>query len=488
MKHYYIFVRLIIVVSFGLISSFVFASDSLVAIEKYLHKVKESSLQIKISDNESQSNLVLNNKNRLIFEPSGYASASYLSENSPPKSPFSTSKVRDYEYEIGVNKLWQGGISTNLSYGLSNISNSFFSGNENNYLLPKLQLTLTSNLVQDLVYRRYDNLEKEIANSAQAIKMESNISRKKLLIQSLLDLSSLLEIEDEQILQTSLCKETEVQVQKLKQKRKRGSVSNRDYYLSLRESTVCQATVGQLEKKKIEAEKELEVIYSLNISTLSSLKIVKIFNELKQYYSQKKEKASSPFNLEDNDEVKYISYVLSSAKAKQEKLRALSKSNLSLEVAAGATGLNESFDRANEDLGKMSYPFVYVGVNIDLPWEDRGARAESSANLFKLRAIEQEEKLTRSRVLERFETLNSTLEKDFFIYQKYLRSLSLSQKIINEARKDFINGRIDFYTLTEFNKRLIQDQKSLSSYRIQLIIRMVAFLDFHNYFDKYLGK
>ena len=78
------------------------------------------------------------------------------------------------------------------------------------------------------------------------------------------------------------------------------------------------------------------------------------------------------------------------------------------------------------------------------------------------------------------------MAKDFDIYEKYKKTVSLSRAVIKEGRRDFANGRLDFNSLTEFNKSLIQDQKTLSTHRISLIVRVVEYLDFYQFFDHYL--
>ena len=134
----------------------------------------------------------------------------------------------------------------------------------------------------------------------------------------------------------------------------------------------------------------------------------------------------------------------------------------------------------------MENPFVFVGLRMDLPLRDRDARAQAGANKYRIQALKKQKELSIHEKKNRFDTLRETLKRDLSIYEKYQQTINHSREVIKEANKDFENGRIDFNTLTEFNKGLIQDQKNLSSHRIQVIVRIVEYLDFFQFFDTYL--
>jgi hypothetical protein len=458
---------------------------SKLSIERFLFEIKNNSPQFKITNSENSSSLILKEKENLIFKLNGFLLANHTDQKSPPTSPFSSSSRKKNEYGFGVSKLWETGFNSEVNYTISDVSDSFFSGNKNVFITPKLELILTSNVFQDLFNNRYEYLNEEINKNIESIKINNKVSQKKILTDSLVGFASLLEQKEELGLQKLLCEKSRVQSEKLNKKRKRRSVSNREYFLSLRESTVCQATVEELSKKYYENQNKFEATYNISFKSYESIQTGKIFSELETYYNQLQSRKDFSADIEQKDEVKYLTVLLDAAKTKQQKLDALSKPNLALEVKAGATGLDSSLADANQDVTKLEYPFLYVGLKLDLPWSDREALAEANANQYKIKAIQEQYKLTKSQSSERYGTLNSTLKSDFSIYKKYLNATDLSKKIMSEARKDFNNGRIDFFSLTEFNKSLIQDQKILSSYRIQLIVRMVEFLDFYNYFDKY---
>ena len=134
----------------------------------------------------------------------------------------------------------------------------------------------------------------------------------------------------------------------------------------------------------------------------------------------------------------------------------------------------------------MENPFVFVGLKIDLPLRNRDAKAQAGANSYRIKALNKQIELSHAERENRFETLKETLKRDLEVYKKYQKTISYSREVIKEANKDFENGRIDFNTLSEFNKGLIQDQKNFSSHRIQVIIRIIEYLDFFQFFDTYL--
>ena len=157
-------------------------------------------------------------------------------------------------------------------------------------------------------------------------------------------------------------------------------------------------------------------------------------------------------------------------------------------MRTGLAGVGDDLSEANESLNKNDYPYVYIGMTLNLPIENRTAAAQAIANKYQLKAIQLQKKQVESQKNSRFETLKKTLETNFSIYKRYMKTVNLSQSVVNEGQRDFVNGRIDFNDLTELKKSLIQDQRTLSSFRLELIVRVVEYLDFYHYFDKFLRK
>ena len=116
----------------------------------------------------------------------------------------------------------------------------------------------------------------------------------------------------------------------------------------------------------------------------------------------------------------------------------------------------------------------------------RTAVAKAGANRYQLKANRLQKTQLEHQKQYRFKTLEKTLAKDFEIYEKYKKTVNLSKNIIKEGRKDFVNGRLDFNSLTELNKSLLVEQRTLSSHRTSLIVRVVEYLDFYQFFDNYL--
>ncbi|MDA9951653.1 hypothetical protein N9D31_03655, partial [Oligoflexaceae bacterium] len=194
-------------------------------IEQLLNEVKNNSRQFKVSEFEAKADLSTKSKQNLVFETTGYLSGSYLNQDSPPTSPFSTENSSVYEYKAGIEKQWSSGIHSEFSYSLSDTSNSFQNGTNNDFLNPKLQLSLSTNLFQDIVSSRYSHLKEEIASSAKAIEINRKVEQKQTLANSLLAFATLLEKKEERELQAKLCREVKTQSVKLEKKKQRRSIS-----------------------------------------------------------------------------------------------------------------------------------------------------------------------------------------------------------------------------------------------------------------------
>ena len=457
------------------------ASTNQSKIESLLSDVKASSSQIKISGYEADSNSETTRKDGLVFDFTGYLEGKYTHQEPPQTTPFSLSDASTFEYGVGFSKLWASGISTDLSYSLIDTDQSFFSGASNQFLTPRLELTLSANIFQDLVHRRYAHLNNEITETLSSIEHGKKLSQKNLLANSLLTFSTLLEKKEELNLELQICEKTKVQSAKLSRRRKRQTASKREYLLGLRELVNCQAKVKELSKQFFEDKKEFESKFNTGLEAYIDIKTSQVFNELELLYLNLKSKKRES----ETDEAKYLNSVALASRSRQKRFNALSKPSLSLDLTVGASGLDESIDESHQDISSLKHPFVTVGLKLDLPWTNKEALSDASSNIYQTKVAEEKVILLKEQERVRYETLKETLQQDFAVYKKYLESSRLSYDIVGEARKDFNNGRIDFNTLTDFNKGLIENQKVLSSYRIQLIVRMVEYFDYYNYFDRY---
>ena len=454
-------------------------------ISRLLVDIKNKSLQIETHEHQKASEILLNESQYMIFDIKSYLGANYSIEESPQMSPFGTSDSKSYEYNFRVTKQRVSGLKYDLSYTLRDRSNKFFSGMSNDFLAPQLQMGFSTNLFQDVFGQRYRYLQSRVSGQSGVLSLEKKVQQKGVLAQGLVDFSSLLVFEDEVKLQGDLCKQIGLQSQKLSKKRRRKSVSKRDYYLSLREVELCAKTIEEIKKTLIEKKKNLEATYNIEYGSYGDIDTKSLFKDLQKSYSEFENQAP-PNLLGSKDELRLMVLKLKTYQSQQRELDALAKTPLRLEFATGATGLSDSLSVSHRDVGHLKYPYISLGLKLDWPWVDSTAKAQARANQYKMRALEAEKNLMEDQISKRLETLKVTVKKDFSIYDKHLKMVRLSKLILKEANYDFNNGRMDFFTLTEFNKRLIQDQKNLSSHRVKLLVRVIEYLDYYNYFDLYL--
>ncbi len=453
-------------------------------INDFLKTISQNSLHLKKIQSEAQASLAVNNSELLIFESTGYLSGSYDNRKTAPTSPFASTDSNALTYGVGWSKLWKQGLSSELSYSLSDSETNFSNRPNFSFLSPQLSLTLKTDLFKDLIYGQYGYLEKENKAKNDLSSIEYQVNSKNILIQALFDLATIMASDEDLSLQNKLCKETRVQGRKLSQKRKRGSISKKEYLLSLRELSQCRAATDQLEKQILELKQSFNSSYSTSFSSYEKIHSDMFFADLEtQYniYNSGKVKV----DIEGKGEVRAIQAQLASLNLRDKKLRAQSKSNFALELSAGAVGADNSHSQAHTDVTDLRYPFVTVGLRMDLPLSNRQALAEKQANDYQRKALSYQKDIVLRTNKFRYQTLQKTLKKDFEIFKKYKNSVKLSENILQEARRDFNNGRIDFYNLTEFNKQLIQDQKVLSNHRNQLVVRVVEFLDYYKFFSQF---
>ncbi len=454
-------------------------------INQLLEKVTASAYSLKAVESTNLANQILLDADLFVFEPTAFIRGSYSNQDIIPTSPFSAANSKVKEYELGASKLWSSGIQSDLTYLYQDSATSFPSRSDFIFQSPKVQLTLSTGIFKDLIYNRYSHLIENQKLSKKASALNSKIDKKAVVIQSLLDFSALLEQEQSLSLQQEICKQTRTQAKHLKVKRQRKSVSQREYLLGMKELTNCLANIDNLEKNLTEAKESFEANYNLTYEEFKGIDTDELFKEAEALYVSMHSNRKD-LDLTNQDEIKSLDLQINALESKQSQLDAEAQTDLSLEVRSGLSGIGNSFSDANKDVTELDYPFVYLGVRLNLPLKDRQAVAQASANRYQLQANRYQRDLLKKQKDFRFQTLEKTLVTDFEIYKKYKQTVSLSQSVIKEGRKDFLNGRLDFNDLTELNKSLITDQRTLSSHRIQLIVRVVEYLDFYQFFDHYL--
>jgi hypothetical protein len=476
--------RLVLLFALYLYSSSAWPQSSQ-TLSRLLTDLENQALQIKASENRQQADQIDLERSLYFLEPTAFLRGGYQNVDTPPTSPFSPSNSTSNELEFGLSKQWASGFKTSLNYLLEDSQTQFPTRPDFNFISPTMSLSVETDIFQDLIHKRYQNQQLKNKWQKEVVDIESKIDKKNILVQGLLDFSMILEIQEEQELQKKLCQSIGKQSENLERKRKRGTVSQREYLLGLKEFTNCQARIELLERNYLERTKGYSARYNVSFEKYSSVETNQIFQEASSVYESFNAEASQ-VDITNQDQVKVLSFQGKGLQAQQKELEARASNNLKLEVRSGLTGLDSTFQNSHEEMADMENPFVYVGLRIDFPIKDRDAQAQAGANRFRMSALEKQKELSTLEKSNRFETLRETLKKDLAIYEKYKKTISYSLDIIKEANIDFENGRIDFNTLTEFNKALIQDQKNFSSHRIQVIVRIVEYLDFFQFFDTYL--
>ena len=117
---------------------------------------------------------------------------------------------------------------------------------------------------------------------------------------------------------------------KLAQKRKRQSISKREYLISLKELNSCQASVENLEKSFLEKKQSFESTYDISFSSYEKIDSSHFFEEFAEQYGRFRDKKQS-LNLENKDELKLLETQVRSMSLKKKELSAQDKLNLSLE-------------------------------------------------------------------------------------------------------------------------------------------------------------
>lgn len=454
-------------------------------ISNLLTDLNKNALQIQASEQEQLANELDIESNLYILSPTAFMRGGYQNQDTPPTSPFSPSNSTIKDLEVGFEKQWKQGFKTSLNYLLEDSATQFPTRPNFNFISPTLSLSVSTNIIQDLIYDRYGHLLAKNKTQNKVVDLESKIEKKAVLVQGLLDFSMILEIREELSLQEDLCENIQTQTKNLEQKRNRGTVSKREYLLGLKELTNCQASIESLKRRLLENSKNFSSTYNTDFETYQAVQTEQLFNEVSKAYTSF-DNLTKEVDINNQDQILSLSTQVKSMEFQQEEFDAQASTNLNLEVRSGLTGINSTFSNSHEDISTREHPFVFVGFRVDLPLKDRQAVAQAGANRYRLEALKKQKEISLKQKEYRFETLETTLKQDLLIYEKYEQTIAYSRDIIKEANRDFENGRIDFNTVTEFNKSLIQDQKNFSSHRIQLIVRVVEYLDFFQYFDHYL--
>lgn len=453
-------------------------------IERFLNEVVANAIDLRIVESNSAANLLRSETDLAKFEWSATIGAAFKSSDDPPTSPFSSEKTLTRTYSASIDKQWQSGIHTSLDYELLDNFTGFPTRADQDYFNPDLSLTIKTSLLRDIFGSRYSAIPMRVSETKLAIETESRINRKAILVGALITLAEILELEEDLKLQEALCKSVTAQKQKLQARFRRGSVQRRDYLLSQQEVNTCSVTLKNLRKRIIERTEDLVVTYKVDPKPYSQINIEAFFAEFRTLFRSPDFKPEK-VDFSNNDEVIALSARHDSAKAKQLELDALTRPDLSFQVSTGLSGLQDSIGRSHKDITETNYKLFYGAVTLSFPFATKSAKINAAANRMDAEVLGFRVQKLNDEIRSRFKKLHFALTQDMASYQIYKDNVGLSERILNDAQRDFNNGRIDFFAVTEFQKSLIQSQQRLASLRRQIVIQAVEYIDFFQYFDRF---
>ncbi|MGB0454259.1 MAG: TolC family protein [Bacteriovoracaceae bacterium] len=471
----------IIVVSTFILSTTVKAST---LIDPFLNNVRLSALEAKIIEIDKNSSLLKNTLELASFDIDTDINASFERDDSAAFNINSASRNDTYTFGTSVSKLWRSGFKTQFNYEVKDQYFEYPTFTDLSYLYPTTSISVTTNVFQDLFGRRYKYQAQKISQNEKVIEQNSNNQLRSLLATALLRLAEVLEIQDDLKLQKRLCTQVENQTTQLKEKNKRGSIPKREYLLSLKEQNTCQATVKAEEKKRLEKINAFEAKFNVKVAPYLLVNIKDAFMEISSIYTKYTGQAKE-VSFDDNPDIKEISQRISAMENNVQELRTQTKLDIDLTLKVGSSGVEDNFGKANEQAFKGENPFIYAGLTLNLPSTNRTERVNHTSKLLDLESLRKRKDLAWAQKVSSFQTLKESLMKDYEIYKDYERNVALSESILKEARRDFNNGRIDFFAYMEFQKGLIQSRQRLGELRTQIIINTVEFFDYFNFFSKF---
>ena len=463
--------------------------DTLPLIEDYIQEVKKNSLEIKISLQSKEALIAANKTEKLLFQYKSHLNSEWKFYPSreeetasigslflPPSHYLSRSNVNTYS--LTHSKLWSKGVLTSLEAQLMDSKRQS---------LLNLGLSFKTDLFRDLFSQRLSWISPKIQAKDKVVLMKSKREVKNVLIQALLSLAEILEMENEILLQNQFCQTISQQTENFKEKRKKRFISKRELLQSLKELTTCLIYKKNLLKQSSEKKKTLKANYGVRSKKYFSLKMDAVFEALHTLFLQP-EFQEKDLSLEDNEDILSLKNELKTLKFQTQNSKALSRFGLKLELKGGlSSNHNARLFPLQEELFSSPDPYILAKLTLELPFKNKEALLMHKQQIHQILALEHQISFLEEKKKSRFQTLNQNLKKDFSIYQDLKEKMSLSKDILFEANKDFENGRMDFYILSNFQKERIEGEKDLSKIRSKILIQIVEYLNDLNFFDQYLN-
>ncbi len=456
-------------------------------VENLLQQVLLNSDEVKVVKSQGQSSLIDSQLELTIFSINHSMTISNTDDRSPAASPFAPNQNESTAFTSSLSKEWTYGFNTSLDLSYSDNVIGFATNPTINFTRTNINLGFKTDLLRDLYGQKNRYLYK--SNEANQKKLELGVKNqiKLLLAGSLLDYSLLLERRDELTLQKSLCRKVKKQTDKLKVKNSRGSVSSRDYLLSIKELNSCNSLIDTVQKQIFESAENFKSKYNVDVDRMDSPQVADFFKQVETIYSQFKN--SGIPNIESKDmELESLKLEINRLNLKQSELDAKAIPSLAFELKLGSAGLDDGFSDAFNQTTGNDNPYVYMSISSDFPFVSDESKLRKASNRYSLEAAKKNFDFKKKSKVSRYYLLQNALKADFKIYERELRNLKLSNRIYGEALRDFNLGRIDFFALTEFQKGLTQNQQQLARLRTQIVVNTVEFLDYHQFFDRFVER
>lgn len=478
---------LIIFSLYTFLSSSLFAENQDV-LTSFLKMVQSRSLSLKINREQLSSQIA---GNEAILAPFDWQTNLGITGRQERNLPSITTKIDSTQTILAqtqVSKLWEEGWQTDINYS---IGRTQLKGNFGEYassippsFVPNFSVSASTNLLKDLMADRLSYTRVILEQTQKSLTSQSKLERKQHLVSSLLDLANILQINETMELQRQLCSRVAKQTRKLAEKNRRGIVNKKDYLLSRKEYNSCQSTIKTLNKQTISLKESLLSTYGVKFEEIPKIDIDAFYLQIKQLYTRFANHKKK-LTFDDQEDMQALKDQKSLLEARSSELKANARDDITLSMTAGIQGTGDSFADGHESLIEGQYPYVQAAVSYALPAPKRDVKAQIISNQFQQKALDYSISQLRSSKQSRFAVLSQTLERDFSIYQDLETNVELSQEILTTAEKEFNNGRLDFITLTDFQKGVIQSQSQLSAIRADIIISTIEFSDFFDFFDNF---
>ena len=164
-------------------------------IDKLLSEILSKSYSVQSIDHLEKSEIINLDSSLNQFKPTFFISSGYSETDVVATSPFAAEKSKQFNYDLGASKLWKSGIQTGLTYNAIENETYFSTRDDFLYTSPKLELSISTSLFQNILSKRYNHLVNNQKAQIHLTKFSRNIDRKSILLQSLIDYTKILELD-----------------------------------------------------------------------------------------------------------------------------------------------------------------------------------------------------------------------------------------------------------------------------------------------------